>query len=520
MPSMALETPLLRRRDLTMGKLLGRGRYSQVHEVVLECDKGEVWGRLTAATAAMGIHTDDNPAKDTAGAKEVGAKGVPNVNNNGKHEALRKDQPSSTQPKQRQYVMKHLSHNLFSNRGQRRFAKDVTNALADLVLEAMYLSKLRHPNIIRLRALTLGGTAVLKRQDALAEDYFLVLDRMDQTLDHRIQDWRVAAPTAASNNTRLQTNATMANVLIKTQYALQIANALSYLHDHQIIYRDLKPENIGLLKTVPPTASNVANKTAVVVDTIQLFDFGLARELDEPVDVNPSADNVNKDSIRLYDLSASGTRRYMAPEVFNPPGKYSYMADVYSFAMVYFEMLALLKPFADFTCQSHDELVYRLGGRPKLSDITWPHSQGIQQHDDAHTASSQAMAQEIEKLLHQTWKQNFYLRPSIHQVCQRIGDLLNTYGGDYVFHQNQSDISQEDTDVATTASGSSLQWHFQAQINQQRNSYCSQDDISDFFRKKTSNSDVTVATDAMASDCSEVDDLCDIQHQMLSQGSK
>ena len=516
-----------------MGKLLGRGRYSEVHELILpeRSDKnGNLLGRLTTGVAAMGIQPENYHMNDNTGLKDATA-AIEKVNTIGEKDGVPKDQPSSAfaQPKQHQYVMKHLSHNLFSNRGHRRFTKDVTNALADLVLEAMYLSKLRHANIIRLRALTLGGTAVLKRKDALAEDYFLVLDRMDQTLDHRIQEWRVAAQTAtgaSNNNTRLlKTNATMSNVLIKTHYARQITDALSYLHDHQIIYRDLKPENIGLLKTMPPfNHTDMADTapTTVVVDTVQLFDFGLARELDEPVDVNPNTDNnINKDSIRLYNLSASGTRRYMAPEVFNPPGKYSYMADVYSFSMVYFEMLALQKPFADFTCQSHDELVCRLGGRPKLSDITWPHNrEAMEQEDDVcDTTSSQAMAQEIEKLLHQTWKQNFYLRPSIHQVRQRIGDLLNMHGEDYVFYQDGSDVSQEDTDVATTATGSSLQCHFQAQTNQQRNSYASQDDTRVFLRKKTSNSDVTVSTDAMTSDYSEVDNLCDIQQQRLSRGS-
>lgn len=366
-----VDVPLLRRQDLDMGKLLGRGRYSQVHAV----------------------------------------------------DAIRSD---SLDPGC--YVMKHLQGKLFRNRGHRRVA--VTNALADLVLEAMYLSKLRHPHIVQLRALTLGGTGVLGRKGAIAEDYFFLLDRMEDTLDQRIQVWKRQPPTRAL-------------LLTKIQYAWQMTNALTYLHNHQILYRDFKPDNIGFLKT--PQGE----------DVLQLYDFGLARELDDPP--------TNND--RLYSLSASGTRRYMAVEIFNT-GRYNYKADVFSWAIVLYEMLSHIKPFADFTCQSHEELVCRLGGRPKLSDIEWP-------------LDMSQVTQELQALLHQGWHHDWKERPSMAQVCLRLEDLLESQGVTVIrivddgLHQSQR--------------------HFF-------------DDDPDFLRKKTSTSEFTVATDLMDPSDSEQDD--------------
>jgi serine/threonine protein kinase len=123
-----------------------------------------------------------------------------------------------------QYVMKHLQQKLFQNRTHRRSARDLTSALADLVLEAMYLSRLEHPHIVTLRAMTLGGTAVLKRTGATEQDYFLILDRMEGTLDQRIRAWKSRCRPEPE-------------LMAKSQYAFQIADALRYLHERRIIYR-------------------------------------------------------------------------------------------------------------------------------------------------------------------------------------------------------------------------------------------------------------------------------------------
>lgn len=399
---------LLKRREIDLGEVLGRGRYSEVNAIELV----------------------------------DGAGGLPS---NGR------------------YVMKHIQNKLFSNRGHRRAARDLANAIADLVTEAMYLAKLRHPHIVQLRGLTKGGTSLLKRSKATGEDYFLILDRMEETLDQRIDlHWRRQTPTRSL-------------LLKKTRYAWQMASVLNYLHNHQILYRDFKPENIGFVLQDATLPLDDFDR-----DRLQLFDFGLARELDEPPPP-PQQEQPEK----LYTLSASGTRRYMAPEIFNGRGKYNYKADVYSWAIVLYECLAHVKPFADFTTQSHEELVCRLGGRPKLTVISWP-------------SEECDWIPQLEALMTDAWHQTLSERPTMHQVMQRLQDILEQQG---VL------ISEETSDGASSilndTTSSDASWA--RQVQQQQHFFANDPQAVIFLQKKTSTSELTVATDPTASD-SEVDD--------------
>jgi serine/threonine protein kinase len=121
-----------------------------------------------------------------------------------------------------------------------------------------------------------------------------------------------------------------------------IASALSYLHSMHIIYRDLKPNNIGFSQD----------------GRVQLFDFGLSRELPSPVMTEP------------FEMSGKvGTLRYMACEVatYQP---YTVSADVYSWAMVAYETLTLQKPFQGWTRDMHSQLVCGQHVRPDVRLLT------------------------------------------------------------------------------------------------------------------------------------------------------
>lgn len=142
----------------------------------------------------------------------------------------------------------------------------------------------------------------------------------------------------------------------------------------RLIYRDLKPENVGF---------NVR-------DDIVLFDFGLAREISDKGKVT---DNTWKLT------GETGSLRYMAPEVAsNKP--YGYSADMYSFAIMLWEMLAMEKPFAKYNKKMHSDLVVSMGGRPKVEESWSPSLKGFLNscwHQDLKRRPTAAKASAILK---------------------------------------------------------------------------------------------------------------------------
>jgi serine/threonine protein kinase len=94
----------------------------------------------------------------------------------------------------------------------------------------------------------------------------------------------------------------------------------------------------------------------------KLFDFGLATFLTSDKWV----------ASNQYNLTAlTGTRRYMAPEVYQ--GKpYGTPADVYSYAILLWEVMSLEKAFEGETKESLDEIAFGCSKtRPEMKS-SWP----------------------------------------------------------------------------------------------------------------------------------------------------
>ncbi len=89
---------------------------------------------------------------------------------------------------------------------------------------------------------------------------------------------------------------------------------------------------------------------------MKLFDFGLAKELDP----------LQKTSDGMYEMSGgTGSRRFMAPEVaLGEP--YNLSADIYSFAILFWELVALEKAFGKLSQEEHREMVIQQNDRPPL----------------------------------------------------------------------------------------------------------------------------------------------------------
>eukprot|EP00814_Leptocylindrus_danicus_P003446 CAMPEP_0116040556 /NCGR_PEP_ID=MMETSP0321-20121206/24438_1 /TAXON_ID=163516 /ORGANISM="Leptocylindrus danicus var. danicus, Strain B650" /LENGTH=487 /DNA_ID=CAMNT_0003520411 /DNA_START=541 /DNA_END=2000 /DNA_ORIENTATION=- len=247
-------------------------------------------------------------------------------------ELRRRIKQTSTENGNVMYVLKRMKNNLSP--------EEETKAINDLAIEAGFLSRICHNNVI-----TMAGVA---DQDPHSAQFFIVIDRLFETLDKRIEKrWRRDLDDAAGLCWGCCVNEDKIQDLwdLRLGVALDLAKAFHYLHSHDIIYRDLKPGNVGF------------DFNGVV----KIFDFGLAKDLSE---------HKRDPTTGLYQLTGcTGSLRFMAPEVaLNQP--YDEKVDVYSFGILLWQMSSLLMPFPRYSKEMHRNLVVEKGERPSV-DVAW-----------------------------------------------------------------------------------------------------------------------------------------------------
>jgi len=161
--------------------------------------------------------------------------------------------------------------------------------------EVESLQRLHHPNIIRMMGSAYNESPLT---------YCLVLEYCN------------AGDLAAALSNRTPAD-------FFTFVATSVANGLAYLHSRGVIHRDIKPANVLL-------QGNILRGSYCV----KVSDFGVATHHKHQDEENRTAE--------------TGTYRWMAPEVVRHE-PYSFKADVYSFAMLLWQLITHEDPFQDIS---------------------------------------------------------------------------------------------------------------------------------------------------------------------------
>lgn len=281
----------------------------------------------------------------------------------------------------RVYMSTHVTRQGMARYAVKRVRQDLQNpqtlleAVVDLAVEAKFLASIRHPNIVHMRG-TVGTPGTV--------DFMIIMDRLKMTLRQKMREWNDEAKAKGGMLAKLLRKSNQ--VLQQDQYADKVlavydmARAMRYLHNHMIIYRDLKPENIAF----------------DVRGDMRLFDFGLAKELKARDLVDPPEG--------FAATGLTGSRRYMAPEVCSCKN-YGLKADVYSFAIVFWEVFSGQEAYPRMSFNQHFDHVVIKAKRPNPKTAA---------------SATRNLSKSLLHLMSEMWNPNPKDRPTFRNICDRL----------------------------------------------------------------------------------------------------
>eukprot|EP00339_Tiarina_fusa_P009314 CAMPEP_0117053320 /NCGR_PEP_ID=MMETSP0472-20121206/36864_1 /TAXON_ID=693140 ORGANISM="Tiarina fusus, Strain LIS" /NCGR_SAMPLE_ID=MMETSP0472 /ASSEMBLY_ACC=CAM_ASM_000603 /LENGTH=466 /DNA_ID=CAMNT_0004768299 /DNA_START=68 /DNA_END=1465 /DNA_ORIENTATION=+ len=271
-----------------------------------------------------------------------------------------------------------------SEKEKKKSDRQLTSCARDLRTEGELLSRLSHKHVVSIYAWSFPPGTTHKSKEGEDEDEevstnqqqqqspapsysyyyscFLLLERLDCTLKQKMLLWRQNLGYFQSTR----------KVIIsrRCRMVLELAEALQHVHKCGIVHRDLKPGNIGFRKGV-----------------LKLFDFGVGRALPptrgshQKNEENETTLMLDDDELLYHMTGMVGTRRYMSPEC-GRGDPYNCKTDVYSFALLCYEILSLQKPYSHIdTPETISERVCHHGERPNMvllastaqcSSFKWP----------------------------------------------------------------------------------------------------------------------------------------------------
>lgn len=250
-------------------------------------------------------------------------------------------------------------------------------SMSDFVREAALMLNLRHPNVVALMGISRD------------EDTFSIITEFLErgSLDDILHN---ASIIIEPEHVRL--------------FALDAAKGMTYLHAAGVLHRDLKCGNLLVDKDW----------------NVKVADFGLSR------------DNDSNDAT----MTACGTPSWAAPEVIRHQ-KYSFKADVFSFAICLWEMCTRSKPYEDIPPYQVVIAVAMKGLRPTLSP---------------------KIHRSFMRLMVQCWDDRPEVRPAFLEITGILEDMQCPHPmHDFPFDPNDTNtrtrIRRSTNSISTTSNG-------------------------------------------------------------------
>ena len=354
------DMPLVCPKSIQFGSIIGRGNFCAVHNIT----------RFSQTKSMVGLHSKlprKSMVDSVIDSFQCGEKSL-NIFMNSKKVTDVLISYSKASNHRRYYVAK-VPHN-----GDIDTYKQCFDSLK---VEAKILASLNHENIIKIHGISKFGIFDHSTNELDQKPYFIILDKLLGNLEETIANWRQASNQRKmimeKRSDRDESSETIF-LLKRLDILFDIASALKYLHQKNIIHRDIKPDNIGF------DAQGV----------VKIFDFGLAAKINSE----------SKLGNGLYKLTGgTGTCRYMSPEVAKYKD-YNELIDTYSFGLLMWSVLSLQTPFVNYNCKQWYKNVIFGKKRPSLGN----------------DSLSYIIPESVKGLMNCCWQDNIFLRPDFNII--------------------------------------------------------------------------------------------------------